>query len=113
MNPSPSSATVNSCESDYPKSNKFGNIYESRIISCGVNLAEVKIIVLRNRKIVKTFYRLELLFLFISFSFALPGYPGCFRRVLKCLRSVQVFWDLNFHLYLSRRICHILIKGIT
>ena len=74
----------NPCESDYPKCNKFGNIYESRIISCGVNLSEVKIIVLRNRKIVKTFYRLGLLFLFIFFSFGLPGYLGCSRRVPKC-----------------------------
>ena len=53
------------------------------LISCGVNVAEVKI-VLRNKKIVKTFYRLGSVFLLVFFSFGLPGYSGCSRRVPKC-----------------------------
>ena len=74
--PSPGSATVNPCESDYPKKKTSG------IISCDVNAAEVKIIVLRNRKIVKRFYRFGLVFLLVFLSFSLPAglsrsVPGC------------------------------------
>ena len=53
------------------------------LISCGVHVAEVKT-VLGNKKIVKTFYRLGSVFLLVFFSFGLPGYSGCSRRVPKC-----------------------------
>ena len=86
--PSPGSTTVNSCESDYPKKT-------SVIISCGVNAAEVKIIVLRNRKIVKRFYRLGLVFLLVFLSFLLPaglskGCPEVFQGVL-VFRDIKLF----------------------
>lgn len=86
--PSPGSTTVNSCESDYPKKT-------SGIISCGVNAAEVKIVVLRNRKIVKRFYRLGLVFLLVFLSFLLPaglskGCPEVFRGVL-VFRDIKLF----------------------
>ena len=45
--------------------------------------SEVKI-VLRKKKIVKTFYRLGSVFLMlVFFSFRLPGYSGCSRCVPK------------------------------